>query len=241
MLLRVCHAAILALAAGLVGCNGLVAHERGLPARVDVEREAGPAERRVEVVRVGPERLEIAVLDRRALVLRRQVIYGTIEVRHEYNPNVLWELVEVPLGVGLLALSPLLWAFGAYDVEEAPDRRIDTPRNAATRLLGYLNPAQSMIAPRVVKDPTVDRELFKAAPRRVEYGVSLPVAGAEVRYRVLDEHGSLRDEGVGTTDEFGRVGVDGVPSERLSAEVFHGGVRYEVRLLPATTRLGHVL
>jgi len=231
--------ALTVIAATMTACTGIIVHERGLAKRIEVEKAAGPATLRLVAERRGPGRVEFAVLARRDIDLRRRIVYNTIEIRGEWNPNPLWELFEVPFGVAALAVAPFMYPFGMGKFEDSAALKADTVHNSLAFWLGLLNPAQSVVAPRYVRDPNVDLELFHSPVRTTTYAVSLPVAGTEVAYDIWDASGVLLQGSVTRTDDFGRVVVDGVPAASVRVQLRTGGQTAEGWLRPGAGPYRH--
>ena len=216
------------LVAGLClpGCASYMAYERGLPKRVEVTRAAGVAQTRLVVRRTGPDKVEVAVLTRRVISAQRRVVYNTIEVRGDWNPNLLWELLEIPYGIVAIPVLATIIPFGVYDFPDSPTLKQDHFRNRMALIFGFANPAQSVMSPRFVRDPDTDREVFFSKPVHTTYGVSLPQEGVPVQYRVTASDGQLLRSGTATTDRFGRVVIDGLTAAPLRVEaVGPGGAR----------------
>lgn len=208
----------LAAGLGLPGCASYVAYERGLPKRVEVIRRVDAPGTRLVVRRTAPDRIEITVLTRRVMHTRRRVVYNTIEVRGEWNPNLLWELLEVPYGiVAILPLATII-PLGVYDFPDSPTMKQDHFRNRMALIFGFVNPAQSVMSPRFVRDPDTDREVFFSEPASTTYSVSLPRPQAVVQYRIRRADGQDARTGSGTSDRFGRVLIDGLPQGPLQVE-----------------------
>ena len=232
-------ALLVAAALGMPGCASYVAYERGLPKRVEVVRRAGKPQTRLHIQRTAADQVEIAVLKRRLINARRRVVYNTIEARGDWNPNLLWELLEIPYGIVALPVLATIIPFGVYDFPDSPTMKQDHFRNRMALIFGFINPAQSVISPKFVRDPDPDREVFFSKPVSTSYHVSLPQPQVVVSYRVIGPDGRQVRLGEGKSDRFGRVIINGLPAGPLRVEAAAGGNRAvtTVRASPAKTPL----
>lgn len=213
-------------------CTGFIAHERGLAKRIEATKQAGAAVTALVIARSGADRIEIALLARRVIALQRRIVYNAIELRGEWNPNPLWELFEVPFGLLALPMAPFMYGYGYGKYEDTEVFRADSVRNSLAFWLGFINPFQSVVAARVVRNPNVDQELFFSPPVKTSYAVSLPVPDEQVRFRVTAATGELIREGVARTDDFGRIVVDKLPHGALLVQAWHQGQEVAVALRP---------
>ena len=211
------------------GCTGLTWYERGLPKRVEITKTKGVKQRQIVMQRVAADTVEIVVLSRQAVQMRRRVVYNTI-IQRQRSGNPLMELVDIPMGVVLFVVMPALILADLDDHEETPTRKPDVTHNRLTAMFGFLNPFFTMVGGTFVRDPNTDKEVFFSAPQRTRYSVSLPVTGVRVEYKVRSADQRVIAKGSAKTDWLGRVVLEGTPTAELYIDATTEGAKVAARV-----------
>jgi len=211
------------------GCTGLTWYERGLPKRVEITKTRGAKQRRIVVQRVAAGTVEIVVLSRQSVQMRRRVVHNTI-IQRQRSGNPLLELVEIPFGVAFLPIASAVILAGGDDHEETPTRKPALTHNRLTTMFGFLNPFFTVWGSTLERDPNTDKEVFFSAPRRTNYSVSLPVTGAKVGYTVRSADQRVLAQGTARTDWLGRVVLLGTPTAALHIDATTQGAKVATRI-----------
>ncbi len=218
------------------GCATLVGYERGLPKRVEVTKQASPAQLRFVAERTGDGSLEIAALSTRDVKLQRRIVYNTIESRYEQG-NPLWELFEVPFGVLALPIMAIAVPAGYFSLPESTTHKRNRMRDSIGLIFGWVNPFQGIVGGHGIFDPNTDREVFFSQPRATRFRVSLPRPSLAITYRIGPVGGGEGLKGQGRTDSFGRVEVRGVGRGALRVRVQAGNAEADLFVPAAMSEL----
>lgn len=223
----VCASAIFA------GCHTMLVYEKGLPKRVDIQKSVGASGLRLVVEPVQGGVLEVALLRRSEIALRRKIVFNTVITEDVRSGSPLWKLLEIPLGlVTPLGFCPMAMV-GFFDLPESPTVK---PAHMSNRLgwcFSLLNPFASFFSKRIVRNFDNDEEVFTSTPKRTRYAVSLPVADQRVEVEVFDTNGTMVQRLRANTDHFGRVVMSGLAAGRFRVVARSGKVRSEVHVLSA--------
>ncbi len=196
-------ALVLALLVAAAGCSRWTIRVRDKAAPNRVERKATRSEPRtvVQARRMDATRLEIKVKHLVSVTVDATVHYSARETLVE-SGHWLWEIVEMPLGLLMVWTTTM-------DIEIIPPSRT---RKVTSRYKSFattfLDPTTRAIKMVSKTNVIAKGDHFSDAPVRSYVNVRLPVEGAAVTYRILDDSRAVVREGTGTTDMFGAVEVD---------------------------------
>lgn len=105
---------------------------------------------------------------------------------------------------------------------DVPTKDWDETGFGVSGSFGLINPAQSLLSWKVVRNYNVEEDRFRSEPVVTDFQLALPEPGAAASYVVRDRNGAVVREGTGTTDAFERVLLQDVPPEAVRAELRAG-------------------
>jgi len=218
-------AALLVALLGSSSCT-FAMYEKGMVKRIDVDKKATEPILACSAGWEADRGLKIKLTKSSQVELNRTVHYNTILWEGEW---VWWaeplELITSPL---YLPLYIILVAAGVIPIE---DEDVVAPTMTKVHMAtAAINPAASIFAVDIVRTENTDIEVFADEPRKIAFGMKLPVKGVELEYRVLDEAGAELGAGSGTTDVFGEVVVSGVEAKPAAVEIKVPGLERTIKL-----------
>jgi len=197
---------VVVLALALMACGPVFTiHTRNSPQRVAVTKQASSPELVFIARFVGSGAVELVAKHAYDVRVTRVVHYGSASFEFG-RANPLFELIEIPFGLVMLAFGPAWWE-SMTDIKSTSTKKVEQHTNT---LLAMLNPFQSggSLYGRVSPDSNAD--VFADPPVVRAFRVSLPAPTLTISFRALDDDEQSIATGTVQTDAFGRATIANV-------------------------------